>query len=160
VVGIRCLPDILDHPSPGAPEGAHLKKMTKMIRSSSCFSRSRAGNGLGCAHLLPVRLQICGDLIDDGEGLLCRRRRVFDDLGDLRDIDIDDLVTLGLVGGVVPYPVEQIGDYATQFFLQAVIAAGFEYLDHGPNSGVSVRFPLLRASRRCYRLTISPNSEN
>jgi hypothetical protein len=27
----------------------------------------------------------------------------------LRDIHIDDLATLGLVGGVVPYRVEQIG---------------------------------------------------
>ena len=41
---------------------------------------------------------------------------VFDDLGDLRDIHIDDLATLGLVGGVVPYPVEKVGDYAAQFF--------------------------------------------
>ena len=34
----------------------------------------------------------------------------------MRDIHIDDLATLGLVGGVVPYPVEKVGDYAAQFF--------------------------------------------
>jgi len=33
-----------------------------------------------------------------------RHRCVFDDLGDLRDIHIDDIATLGLVGGLVPYP--------------------------------------------------------
>ena len=46
----------------------------------------------------------------------CSVVAVFDDLGDLRDVHIDDLATLGLVGGVVPYPVEKVGDYAAQFF--------------------------------------------
>jgi len=35
---------------------------------------------------------------------------------------------------MVPYPVEQISDYASQFVLQAVIATAFEHLDRGPNS--------------------------
>jgi hypothetical protein len=59
----------------------------------------------GLIHLLPISLQLRGDLINHGEGLLLRGRRNPNVEGDMTSAKIDQLATLVIAEGVTAFSV-------------------------------------------------------